>query len=83
MPDKVILENFGILESVHDCYKNHKMCNRAVDNDPHTLKFNPNCYVTQKMSDKAVNTHHSTIKLECYKTHELFDKAVNRCFFCI
>ena len=34
------------------------------------------------MSDKAVNTYHSTKQFvpECYKTQEMCDKAVNRCF---
>ena len=38
--------------------------------------------MTQKMCDKAVSAHPSTIQFvpECYKTQEMCDKAVNRCF---
>ena len=50
-----------MLESVCDCYKNQQMCDKAVDNYPHELKFGPGCYTTQKMCDKAVKTHPSTI----------------------
>ena len=34
----------------------------------------PNCYVTQKMCDKAVNTHPSTIKFvpEYYPTGQIY-----------
>ena len=35
------------------------MCDKSVDNCPHALKFDPDCYMTQKMCDKAVNTYHS------------------------
>ena len=48
MFDKTILENGRILESVLDCYKNQQMCDKAVDNYPHALKFVPDCYMTQK-----------------------------------
>ena len=43
------------------------MCDKAVDNYPQEL-FVPDCYMTQKMCDKAVNTHSSTIQLlsECF-----------------
>ena len=33
------------------------MCNKAVDNYPHALAFVPECFMTQKMCDKAVNTY--------------------------
>ena len=36
--NKVILENGGTLESV-PAKKNKEMCNKAVDNYPHALKF--------------------------------------------
>ena len=32
------------------------MCNEAVDNYAHALEFVPDCYKTQKMCNKAVNT---------------------------
>ena len=31
------------------------MCDKAVDNYPHVLRFVPDCYKTQEMCDKAVN----------------------------
>ena len=39
MCDEAILENGGTVESVHDCYKNQQMCDKAVDNYPNPLKF--------------------------------------------
>ena len=38
------------------------MCNKAVDNYLHPLEFVPECYKTQKMYGKPVNTSPSTIK---------------------
>ena len=38
------------------------MCDKALESYPGTLKFVPNCYITQKMCDKALNTFHSTIQ---------------------
>ena len=58
---KGILENSGTLNSVADCYKNQEMCNKIVDNYPHTLEFVPESYETQKMCAKAVNTYPSTL----------------------
>ena len=45
------------------------MCNKAVENYPHTLEYVSECYKTQKMFDKAVDTYPSTIKFvpECCK----------------
>ena len=48
MCDKTILKNGGTLKSVLDCYKNHEVCNKAVDNYPHALEFITECYKTQK-----------------------------------
>ena len=45
-----------VVESVPNSYKNYEMCNKAVDNYSHALKFVPNCYITQKTCDKAVTT---------------------------
>ena len=36
------------------------MCNKVVDNYLHALEYVPDCYMTQNMRDKAVNTHPST-----------------------
>ena len=35
---------------------------KAVDNYTHVLEFVPDCYMTQKMCDKAVETHPFTIE---------------------
>ena len=48
MCGKGILENGGALNSVLDCYKNQRLCDKAVDNYTHGLKFVPGCYKTQK-----------------------------------
>ena len=56
------------------------MCNKVVEN--YALEFVPECYKTQKMSDKTVNTYPSTIKFvpECFMTQKCVNKVVNRCF---
>ena len=38
---------------------------KCVYNYPHALRSIPNCYVTHKMCDKAVNTH--TSKIQCVR----------------
>ena len=38
------------------------MCDKAVDNYPHVLKLDPDCYGAQKMCDKAIKIHSSTIQ---------------------
>ena len=48
MCDKVILENAGTLKYNPDCYKNEKICNRAVENHLYALEFVPECYKTHK-----------------------------------
>ena len=45
MRDKAI-ENYGTLESIPDFYKNHQMCNIAVDNYTHALKYFPDSFKT-------------------------------------
>ena len=79
MYDKAILENDGILKSVSECYKNHEMCYKVVDNYPRALEFVPKYYKTQNMCE------FSKIKFvpECYMTQQIYNKAVNRWFFCI
>ena len=74
MCDKAILENGGTLKSLPDCYKNQEMCNKAVDNYPHSLEFvPPECYKAPKMCDKAVDTNPARIKYvpECYKSQKI------------
>ena len=36
------------------------MCNKAVDNYPNVLEFDPDCFIIQKKCDKAINTHSFT-----------------------
>ena len=38
------------------------MPDKAVYNYPHALEFLPECYKTQKICNKAVDTYTSTIK---------------------
>ena len=52
MFDKAILENGGTLESVPDCHKNHQMCEKAIDDYHHALRFASNCYIIQKCVTK-------------------------------
>ena len=47
MCDKTILENGGTLKTVSGYYKNQEMCNKAVDNYPHSFEFVPECFMTQ------------------------------------
>ena len=54
------------------------MYNEAVDNYGCALEFIPNCYKSQKICNKAVNTSLFAIQVapKCYKTQEICDKAV-------
>ena len=47
------------------------------------MEFFPECFMTQKMCDKVVDTYLSIIKFapKCFMTQEMCDKAVNRCYF--
>ena len=58
------------------------MCDKSVDDYSDTLKFLPDCYITQKNCDKAVNIYHFTIQFvrDSYKTQEIRDHAVNKFF---
>ena len=56
------------LESVSDCYRN-QMCDQAVDNYPYALKFVPDCYMNQKLCEKGVDTHPSTIAFVLLQKH--------------
>ena len=57
------------------------MCNKTVDNN--ALRFDPNCYKTQKMCNKAVGTCSSVIQFvaKCFKTKGMCNKAVDTCPF--
>ena len=54
------------------------MCDRAVGNYPHTLRFVPECCKTHKMFEKAVSTHSSTTEYvpDQFKTQEMREKIV-------
>ena len=41
MFNKVIIGNGGILRFNFECYKDHKMCDKAVDNYSHALRLLP------------------------------------------
>ena len=58
------------------------MCDKALDNYPHALKFVPDFYKTKKMFDKVVSSHPCSIQFvpECYNTQEICEKAVNISF---
>ena len=43
------------------------MCNKAVDNYHNVLKLVLDCYITQKLCDKAVNTYHWNGIFEIYQ----------------
>ena len=38
------------------------MCNKALGNYVHALKFVPDQYKTQEMCNKTVDAHHATMK---------------------
>ena len=42
------------------------MGDTAVDNYHHALELAPDCHITQKVCDKAVNTCHSPIQFVSY-----------------
>ena len=46
--DKVITENGGMLKFIPDCYKNQKMCDKAVDNYFSCIKISPRLLSDQK-----------------------------------
>ena len=56
-PDNLnlILEKILCRTAISDCYKTQKMCDKAVDTCPPTIKYVPECYKTQEMFYKAVH----------------------------
>ena len=61
MRDKVIPENSRLLKYIPDCYKNQKVCNKAVRRYFHALEFILKCYKTHKMCNEAVKTSPSAM----------------------
>ena len=53
---KMVFEDilFGLMKFVPDHYKRKKIYNKAVCNDPYTLRHVPEHYKTQKMCDDVV-----------------------------
>ena len=49
----------------------------------HILKFVPICYMTNKICDKDVNTHHFMIQFvpECYKSQECVTELILKILF--
>ena len=61
MYEKVFLENGEKLTFVSDCYKNHKICSKSVDNYAHGLEFVLDCNKTHKMYYKWHFSFHNEI----------------------
>ena len=53
-----------MLESVLDQCRTQEMCDKAVDNYRHELKFVPSCFKIQDMCYKVVNTYPCTIQFK-------------------
>ena len=71
---KVILENVGTLKFICDCYKDQKLCEKAVDIYAHALEFVSDSYKTQKTSEIQFVP-------DWYKTLKICDKAADTCSF--
>ena len=41
---------------LRDCYKNQKICNKAIVSYAHVLEVVDDCYKSQKVCDKALHT---------------------------
>ena len=55
------------------------MCDKAVYTYPSTIKFAPECFMTQEMCNKAVDSYLFPLDSipDWYKTWEMFDRAVS------
>ena len=74
-----MVEHGRMVESVPDSYKNHEMCNKTVDNYPHTLTFVLNCYITQNMCHEAVDGCLAALKFisDWFVTSKMYEKSDN------
>ena len=74
-----------MLGCIFNCFKNQKICNKAVDNCSHALTLVSDWYKTQKICNKAVGTFADAFVKqfvpECFKIQETCDKAVDICPF--
>ena len=59
------------------------MCEKAVDSYPSTIKFVPECIMTQEMCDKAANRYYFVFNSipDRYKTQEICDKVFLKILF--
>ena len=55
--EKVVKENGGMLGLITDCYKDQRMCDKAVDTYPTAMQVVPEYCKSGKMCNKAVDTH--------------------------
>ena len=69
MCDKVFIENGAMLVYFIDCYKDQKMCIKAVDNYYFALRFVHDSFKTQNMCKKDVRTY--------LLSHNLFLNAIS------
>ena len=55
------------------------MWDKAVDTYPSTIKFVPECFMTQEMGDKAVNRYYFVFNsiYDRYKSQKICDKDVS------
>lgn len=73
MCKKITIENGVMLGFLPDCYKDKKICQKAVDNYVHASWHVPNCYNTEQMCNIFVGTHPSAIQFipKCWKSEEM------------
>ena len=59
------------------------MCEKAVDSYPSTIKFVPECIMTQEMCNKAANRYYFVFNSipDRYKTQEICDKVFLKILF--
>ena len=85
MCDIGVVENGGTLKFVPDNYKNKKTCNQndCQDDYADALEYVPECFKTQEMCDKPIDTYLPVIQfvLKCFKLRKMCDKAVDTCPF--
>ena len=68
-----------MLQVIPNHYKTQKN-NRKSSYYPHALKYAPDCYMTQGMCEKAVDTSPFMLYYtpNCYKTQEMGEKTVSK-----
>ena len=66
---------------VPNCFKNQKMCDKAVDIYASAIQFVPECYKTQKMCHKDVDACPFKFDSVPDQTQEMRDKAIDADWF--